>query len=536
MRFSEYLKKVSGDFHVAIKVEWLNYDETVLYEFTNDICDINASVSVNYNQGARRSCTLLLNNDNNKFPINFNGLWIGQKFKLWMGIYFDDETPYLLPQGVFFVSNPDEAYNPSERTVTINGVDKWAWLDGTLNGVLTGTHKTPVGANLYDATKGLLSQPVTFKYEDVYINDYRYAIESCPSDCDYIISWNGASYKPKESYQNSSSGIQWKVKYGGVFKFDYTYSTYVTSSNSIRSSVTIYVNGVEKWTSGYSKKGTKSFSTHCQQGDIVKVRLHRSNYANATGDVSIYNVRVQVYNAYDATPPLLSPSFLTKTTVVNEEEVSVYKCPYTVVTERGKTIADVLLEYATILCANVYYDVHGRLVLEPMIDTADDLTDTNKEIDWHYTVDEKTFLGLRQSYNFTNVYNDILVLGNVANGYQFKGRVQNNNPLSDTSISKIGLKSKPPIEDNQYISDAQCVELAKYYAKMDTIMQKSGTIDSTLLFHLDVNHIVTVSTLNNNMSKEMFLITGFNLSSQGKMSINVTSINVLKDFSVVEVV
>lgn len=530
MRFSEYLKKVSGDFHVAIKVEWLNYDETVLYEFTNDIYDINASVSVNYNQGARRSCTLLLNNDNNKFPINFNGLWIGQKFKLWMGIYFDNETPYLLPQGVFFVSNPDEAYNPSERTVTINGVDKWAWIDGTLNGVLTGTHKTPVGANLYDAIKGLLSSarvPTSVTTSNI---QKWFDVDN---QTNHFVG-KGGKFTAKISHSQTAKTVL-TAKYDCNVQFSYSYKTEANYEHFL-----ISAPGISFDETGH---GSGSMTVKLNVGDKISFTHNRDSSDTVPGyeGASFFAINLMLEgvvdrNSYDPTPPLLSPSFLRKTTIVNEEEVPVYKCPYTVVTERGKTIADVLLEYATILCANVYYDVHGRLVLEPMIDTADDLTDTNKEIDWHYTVDEKTFLGLRQSYNFTNVYNDILVLGNVANGYQFKGRVQNNNPLSDTSISKIGLKSKPPIEDNQYVSDTQCVELAKYYAKMDTIMQKSGTIDSTLLFHLDVNHIVTVSTPNNNMSKEMFLITGFNLSSQGKMSVNVTSINVLKDFSVVEVV
>ena len=193
-----------------------------------------------------------------------------------------------------------------------------------------------------------------------------------------------------------------------------------------------------------------------------------------------------------------------------------------------------MLEYATILCANIYYDVNGRLVLEPMIDTAEDITDTNKEILWHYTVDEKTFLGLTQKHDFEKIHNDFIVLGNIVNGYQFKGRVQNRNISSNTCVQKIGLRTREPYEDNQYYSDEQCVELAKYYAKTDTILQKSGDISSVTLYHLDVNKLVTVSTPNNNMSKELFLITGFSMSASGEMTLNIASVNILQDFSVVE--
>ena len=404
MSFQKYLNVVSGSFRTAVKVERFNPDETVQFEFTNSICDINIDLSVNYQNGCRRSCTLTLNNNHNQFPVNFNNVWFGQKFKLWLGVYLDEKTPYYFPQGVFYISNPDEVYQPLTKTLKINGLDKWAFLDGTLHGNLSGTYQTNIGVSLYDATRSLLRLPRTASDEDTI------------SDNDVI----------------------------------------------------------------------------------------------------------------DPLPPLISTAFLNRP---NE----IWKCPYTAKVERGKTYADVLLEYATILCANIYYDANGHLVIEPMSDTADDITDIDKEVVWHFTVEEKQLLGLTQTYNFDKVYNDIIVLGNVVNGYQFKARVQNQNAMSDTCIQKIGLKTKAPIEDNQYYSDDQCKELAMYYAKVDTILQKSGTIDSTPLFHLDVNKLIELSTPNNNMSRELFLITGFTLNSLEKMSINITSVNILKDFSVVEV-
>lgn len=408
----KYMNKLKNEeFRVATKVEWLNPDESVNFEFTNAIYDIGVEVTVNYEKGSRRSCTITLNNDRNRFPVDFNNIWIGQKFKLWMGIYLDEHTPYYLPQGVFYVSNPDETYNPNTRTVKINGVDKWAYLDGTLFGKLSGTYKTNINVNLFDAIR-----------------------------------------------------------------------------------------------------------------ELLKLSRYKNNFAETSDP----------FEMIDPIPPLLSPYFLTKKTIVSGADKPVLECPYTVTTERGNTFADVLLEYANILCANIYYDVNGRLVLEPIIDTADDITDSNKEILWHYTVDEKTFLGLTQVHNFTKVHNDFIVLGNIINGMQFKGRVQNRNPLSNTCVQRIGLRTKEPIEDNQYVSNAQCIDLAKYHAKIDTILQKSGCISSIALCHLDVNKLVTVSTPNNNMSKELFLITGFTLSASGAMSVNVTSVNILKDFMVVE--
>lgn len=421
MSFDRYLKVIKEDFRPAIKVEWLNPDESVNFEFTNALYSIDVDLNVNYTNGSRRSCTLTLNNNRNAFPVDFGNIWIGQKFKLWMGIYLDEKTPYYFPQGVFYITNPNDAYNPDARTVTINGADKWAYLDGTLYGRLSGTYQTNIDVDLYSATR-----------------------------------------------------------------------------------------------------------------EILKLSRFKDDFGRTENKEEMV----------DPIPPLLSPAFKDKTAELvtidknTGEKVTttkyVWECPYTAVIERGGTLADVLLEYATILCANIYYDVNGRLVLEPMIDTAEDITDTNKEILWHYTVDEKTFLGLTQKHEFEKIHNDFIVLGNIANGYQFKGRVQNRNPLSATCVQKIGLRTREPYEDNQYYSDEQCIELAKYYAKTDTVLQKSGDISSVTLYHLDVNKLVAVSTPNNNMSKELFLITGFSLSASGEMTLNIASVNILQDFSVVE--
>ena len=444
MSFDKYLKVIKEDFRPAIKVEWLNPDESVNFEFTNALYNIDIDLSVNYTNGSRRSCTLTLNNDRRAFPVDFDNIWIGQKFKLWMGIYLDDETPYYFPQGVFYITNPSDAYNPGTRTVTINGADKWAYLDGTLSGRLSGTYQTSIDVDLYSATRELLKLS-RFKDDFSKTDDKEEMV-------DPTLPLLSPVFKNKEFY--------------------------VLTIDTERDSKKTYYE--------YNKSD--------------------GTYTEYAGD-SLDDKYIKKY---------------------------VWECPYTVIVERGGTLADVLLEYATILCANIYYDVNGRLVLEPMIDTAEDITDTNKEILWHYTVDEKTFLGLTQSHEFEKIHNDFIVLGNIVNGYQFKGRVQNRNLLSDTCVQKIGLRTREPYEDNQYYSDEQCIELAKYYAKTDTILQKSGSISSVTLYHLDVNKLVTVSTPNNNMSKELFLITGFSLSASGEMTLNISSVNILKDFSVVE--
>ena len=565
MSFQKYLDVVSGSFKKAVKIEWLNPDESVAFEFTNALYDINVDLSVNYQNGGRRTCTLILNNDRNQFPINFNNIWFGQKFKLWMGVYVDNETPYYFPQGVFYISNPNEVYQPSNRTIKINGIDKWAYLDGTLHGKLSGTYQTGIGSNLVDATKELLltdtanevvwltNKTISKYFKDNSTDTYKFEYKS-----------DKLAFVQNNTGKHSTTATT-KIEAMQDMSITLVYS-YDSGPNYDKFTFKINDKFIENESSGVK---TVTSQYRLSKGDILTFVYKKDGSDKYGGsDIAFFKISVDHYlDVIDPVPPFISPSLLSKTKYVLTTDTSkvsgktyyeydessgtykeytgttikgkytkelVVKCPYTAKVERGKTYADVLLEYATILCAHIYYDANGRLTLEPMTDVADDITDTDKDVVWHFTVEEKQLLGLNMSYNFDKVFNDIIVLGNVTNGYQFKARVQNRNPMSDTCIQKIGRKTKEPIEDNQYYSDDQCRELAIYYAKTDTILQKSGDISSTPLYHLDVNKIASVSTPNNNMSKELFLITGYSLSSSNAMSIKVTSINNLKDFSVVE--
>ena len=536
MNFQKYLNTVSGSFRKAVKVEWLNPDESVAFEFTNSLYDINVNLSVNYQNGSRRTCTLTLDNSQNKFPINFNNIWFGQKFKLWMGVYLDEETPYYLPQGVFYISNPSEVYQPLTKTISINGVDKWAFLDGTLHGKLRGIYQTGLNTNLFEATKNLLSQPIS---GDI-VGDY-FDIKNVGN---YWFNYDGDGFRQNNaSVKGTTAETTLIAKCDLNIKFNYSGDTKVSNNT-----FTLLLNSASIF-SKYGKISSSTYEVDVLKGDKITFKYYTgavsSNTIGHGVTVSNFEITSKIKSTVvDPVLPFLSPYFVGKKHTIPvwdttaqkyvDTEVEMLKCPYTAKVERGKTYADVLLEYATILCAHIYYDVNGRLVIEPMIDDADNITDTDKEIVWNFTIEEKQLLGLNQTYNFDKVYNDIIVFGNITNGYQFKARVQNKNIMSDTCIQKIGLKTKEPFEDNQYYSDEQCKELAMYYAKIDTILQKTGNISSTPLYHLDVNKIVTISTPNNNMSKELFLITGYTLNSSNSMSINVTSVNELKNFSVVE--
>lgn len=155
-RYNEYLQKLKTNYQPAIKIDWLNRDGSVKSEISNSYIDMSGSLSINMNSGCRRSCTITLDNTHGEFPIDITGIWYTQQIKLWMGVYLDDGSPYYFPQGVFYISSVTEENAPGKRLITLECVDKWAFLDGSLNGNLDGIYIIPIGSNIYQAIEKLL--------------------------------------------------------------------------------------------------------------------------------------------------------------------------------------------------------------------------------------------------------------------------------------------------------------------------------------------------------------------------------------------
>lgn len=228
-------------------------------------------------------------------------------------------------------------------------------------------------------------------------------------------------------------------------------------------------------------------------------------------------------NAVDPIMPNLSSYYLTKTYEDGETTYNAIDTPYEIRMEYGKTYADILLEFATILGAYIYYDVDGRLTIEP---TQDDIVDSSKPILWTFTPNEQEFLSEDSSHDFGTFYNDIIVIGYTTNGKQAKGRAQNKNTASPTAIQIVGIKTYPPYEDTAYYTDEQCNELAEYYLKRQTIKQRSVQISSAPMFHLRENRLIEC-VRPYTMGKEALLISGYDLpiGTTGTMSITATSVN-----------
>ena len=138
------LKQGNGRYKVRLEI--LGDNENVVGDITKDVSvSAEGQITINYEQITRRSCSLTLIDVEDKYiPHKNSPFWINRKFKLWLGVVvhksqyengklvFIDDV-YWWSQGVFYTLSA----TAQGHTLSIEGVDKGAALDGTLRLNLT---------------------------------------------------------------------------------------------------------------------------------------------------------------------------------------------------------------------------------------------------------------------------------------------------------------------------------------------------------------------------------------------------------------
>ena len=228
----------------------------------------------------------------------------------------------------------------------------------------------------------------------------------------------------------------------------------------------------------------------------------------------------------DDVTPVFTNYYNNQTTLLPDgTEISDLLMPYVYRCDgEGGTYADIILEMNGVLAGWIGYDATGRLRLDP---SQDDILDVNKPILWQFTPSEKQFLGATYTVKNTDVFNDIIIEGEALTEFgNVAGRASNYDPASDTNINLIGKKTYRECAAG-YASRRQCEDLAVFKLKRQTILQKSITIESSQMFHLQENRLVTVRRLDKpGYPTERHLINGFTIpiGETGKMTIQATSV------------
>ena len=413
-KYQQYLEALRKPFKKLVKIEFLQPDNSIAFSLDNNYIrsfknkyDTRAfiqsgTLSVTMQNGQRRKASITLSNLDGAFDYAVNKIWFGQKIRLLMGLKLPDGTDFYLQQGVFYISNPTSVFNPNQRTVTYNLVDKWAYLDGSLFGTLNGSYKIDL---------------------------------------------------------NETNGSLW------------------TAIRSV-------------------------------------LKLNKINFSTTQDKM------LQVDN--------VNPVFTTFYDNKTGKEVR-SNIPYSIIVNGDNaTLADILNELNGIIVGLIGYDQTGALRVDA---SQNDIDDNTKPILWNFTPNNSQLLGISETFKNSEVYNEIIVVGqNLANSNIF-GKVTNIDARSDTNVNLIGRRTYKESQPN-FSKIQQCVDLAKFRLKRKTILQKSITVESSQMFHLVENNLITVMrTDKQGNPTEKHLINSFTLpiGETGQMTINCTSVNDLPD-------
>ena len=120
--------------------------------------ELNGSLEKTYQQGNTRSLSVtLMNPERIWLPSPVRGmLWANTKFELIMGVQLEN-TIYWIEEGIFVCQDPDLSNGSFQKTISLQLLDKFALLDGTISGKLGTDYQIPLGTNIFIAIKSLLN-------------------------------------------------------------------------------------------------------------------------------------------------------------------------------------------------------------------------------------------------------------------------------------------------------------------------------------------------------------------------------------------
>ena len=160
--YLDTLKK--GEYVKLARLEFLQPDGSVAFALDNNPNNRRSGsflqsgqLTVNLQNGQRRTATVTLANLDDEYEYNVNKVWFGQLIRLSEGLRLPNGQDFYLPQGVFYIREPEEKVMPGEKSVTYHLEDKWSYLDGKLFGNLDGIYEIALGTNIFTAIESVLN-------------------------------------------------------------------------------------------------------------------------------------------------------------------------------------------------------------------------------------------------------------------------------------------------------------------------------------------------------------------------------------------
>lgn len=195
----------------------------------------------------------------------------------------------------------------------------------------------------------------------------------------------------------------------------------------------------------------------------------------------------------------------------------------TITKETGDTVGSIILDLATQLNAEVFYDIEGHLNVIPINSVTDD---QDKTIIYHFYDELGGMEGLDLSFDLSGVINRVIVIGSTNNGETYRAVAVNDNPGSPLCYQRIGYRTASPISDSNITSQILAQERADYELRQKLIVKSSSTVTVRYNPSLLVNNLITITDDFYGLNQVRFLVQGISLALDysGAMSLTISNI------------
>lgn len=361
--------------------------------------------------------------------------------------------------------------------------------------------------DLYENTIGEITKDISASNSGSISINYQQGVRR---SCSFTLSDTFGKYRPMSNDNIFGFNTKFKIYVGleniqtgetywfsqGIF-----YTTNPTSSHA-NSNKTVTVNGVDKF-------GIFTSDTGYNQLEGTYIVPAKSKLYAVVKDI----LSLELGNGYiiDPKEPHIDSQFID------------YELPYDIKKSPGSYMGDILIELGNVLGADIYYDTNGVLTITS---GTTDITYSKQSSIWDFSDVLPEYSNGSVSLNTIDAINIVKVVGNQVNDSEiYIGNAENHNPLSPTAIEKIGRKIYYE-ESANLPNQARADEYAKYVLNSKSIIQTAIGFSSTLIPHLDVNRVITITDDYYKYEQERFIIQSITLPLDSKTLMSISCNNI----------
>ena len=361
--------------------------------------------------------------------------------------------------------------------------------------------------DLYENTIGEITKDISASNSGSISINYQQGVRR---SCSFTLSDTFGKYRPMSNDNIFGFNTKFKIYVGleniqtgetywfsqGIF-----YTTNPTSSHA-NSNKTVTVNGVDKF-------GIFTSDTGYNQLEGTYIVPAKSKLYAVVKDI----LSLELGNGYiiDPKEPHIDSQFID------------YELPYDIKKSPGSYMGDILIELGNVLGADIYYDANGVLTITS---GTTDITYSKQSSIWDFSDVLPEYSNGSVSLNTIDAINIVKVVGNQVNDSEiYIGNAENHNPLSPTAIEKIGRKIYYE-ESANLPNQARADEYAKYVLNSKSIIQTAIGFSSTLIPHLDVNRVITITDDYYKYEQERFIIQSITIPLDSKTLMSISCNNI----------